>query len=183
MRPQPLSKALPVLIILIVASSLRLAGLLSTPPGMPFDEIAQAETSLGGVSSWSATSPISAAFSATQSASLILGGHNLLTVRLPAALLGLLTLAFTYAWVRRTYDQNIALIASAFLAVSFWPIVLSRIAFAASLPAMLAAALSCLVSRAATRRAQILAAALAAVLILLLAISWRISDFNTLLTE
>ena len=66
-------------------------------------------------------------------------GHNEWGIRLAAVICGLLTLLFTYLWIRRAYNNRIALIASALMAVSFWPLFLSRVGLrAASVPMMAA---------------------------------------------
>jgi 4-amino-4-deoxy-L-arabinose transferase-like glycosyltransferase len=51
----------------------------------------------------------------------------------------MLTVLFAYLWIRRAYHERTALIASALLAVGFWPIFLSRVGLrAASVPMMTA---------------------------------------------
>jgi 4-amino-4-deoxy-L-arabinose transferase-like glycosyltransferase len=62
-----------------------------------------------------------------------------LGIRLAAVICGLLTLVFTYLWIRRAFNQRAALIAAALLAVNFWPLFLSRVGLrAASVPMMAA---------------------------------------------
>jgi 4-amino-4-deoxy-L-arabinose transferase-like glycosyltransferase len=66
-------------------------------------------------------------------------GHNEWGIRLAAVICGLLTVLFTHLWIRRAYNDRAALIASALMAVSFWPIFLSRVGLrAASVPMMAA---------------------------------------------
>jgi 4-amino-4-deoxy-L-arabinose transferase-like glycosyltransferase len=66
-------------------------------------------------------------------------GHNAWGIRLAAVICGLLTVLFTYLWIRRAHNDRTALIAAALMAVSFWPIFLSRVGLrAASVPLMAA---------------------------------------------
>lgn len=57
----------------------------------------------------------------------VLLGDNLLSMRLPAVVLGLLLVAATLRWVRRDFQPNTALLTGLFLALSWWPIIFSRI--------------------------------------------------------
>ncbi|MCI0397456.1 MAG: glycosyltransferase family 39 protein, partial [Chloroflexi bacterium] len=54
-------------------------------------------------------------------------GDNYLSIRLPAAFLGLLLVAATMRWARREFGPAAGLVAGAGLAVSWWPIIFSRI--------------------------------------------------------
>ena len=70
-------------------------------------------------------------------------GRTPVAVRLPAALLGTLTIPLT-AWLGvEFFNRRVALLAAAVLAITFWPLHLSRIAFrAVGLPFLLALALA-----------------------------------------
>jgi hypothetical protein len=57
----------------------------------------------------------------------VLLGDNLLSIRLPAVFLGILLIALTMRWARRDFDPIVALAAGLFLAISWWPIIFSRI--------------------------------------------------------
>jgi hypothetical protein len=59
--------------------------------------------------------------------SQMLLGDNYLAIRLPSAFLGVLLVAGVIRWVRREFDIWVALISGALLAVSWWPIIFSRI--------------------------------------------------------
>jgi len=66
-------------------------------------------------------------------------GRSILAVRLPAALLGTFTVLTTYLLVRELFrsdgegrSQHMALLTALFLAISYWHITLSRIAFRAN---------------------------------------------------
>ncbi len=72
---------------------------------------------------------------------IALFGTNYLGIRLAAVLCGLVTIIFAYLLARRAFGYGVALLASAGLAVSFWPVFMSRVGLrAASLPPMAAAA-------------------------------------------
>ena len=72
---------------------------------------------------------------------IALFGTNYLGIRLAAVLCGLVTIIFAYLLARRASGYGVALLASAGLAVSFWPAFISRVGLrAASLPPMAAAA-------------------------------------------
>ena len=63
----------------------------------------------------------------------------------------MLTLLFTYLWIRRAYTDRMALIAAAFMAVSFWPLFLSRVGLRAASVPMLAACSAWLLFEGITR--------------------------------
>jgi len=54
-------------------------------------------------------------------------GDNWLAIRLPSVYLGLLLVALTMRWARRDYGAAAALVAGLGLAISWWPVVFSRI--------------------------------------------------------
>ena len=57
----------------------------------------------------------------------VLLGDNVLAIRLPTAVLGLLLVALTMRWAKRAFDPVVALSSGLFLAISWWPIIFSRI--------------------------------------------------------
>ena len=57
----------------------------------------------------------------------VLLGDNALSIRLPAAVLGFLLIALTMRWAKRSFDPLVAVAAGLFLAISWWPIIFSRI--------------------------------------------------------
>src|SRR5512140_3474839 len=117
---------LPFLVIFIIAAALRLIALDTTPPGLQHDEVFHghdAVTVLLGdrplyFTSNAGNEPL---FIYLMSITIGFFGHTELGIRLAAVICGLLTLAFTYLWIRRAFNQRTALIASALLAVNFWP--------------------------------------------------------------
>jgi 4-amino-4-deoxy-L-arabinose transferase-like glycosyltransferase len=135
---------LPILLILFLAALLRLATLPGVPPGLQHDEVFHghdAVTVLLGYrplyfSSNAGNEPL---FIYLMSLTIGLFGHDAWGIRLAAVICGLLTVLFTYLWIRRAYNDRAALIASVLMAVSFWPIFLSRVGLrAASVPMMAA---------------------------------------------
>lgn len=118
--------------ILLLAAVLRLLALADVPPGLSQDEVLNAD--------------IVAAIRAGQHALFfrqgygheplyhywsvpfqILLGDNVLSIRLPAVFLGLLLVAATMRWARRDFGPVTAAAAGLGLAVSWWPIIFSRI--------------------------------------------------------
>ncbi len=133
---------LPLLLILLIAALLRLMALPDVPAGLQHDEVFHghdAVTVLLGYrplyfTSNAGNEPL---FIYLMSLTVGLFGHNAWGIRLAAVICGLLTLLFTALWIRRAYNDRTALIASALMAVSFWPLFLSRVGLrAASVPMM-----------------------------------------------
>ncbi len=70
-------------------------------------------------------------------------GRTALAVRLPAAVLGVLTIPAVYAFGRKAFNQRVALLAAFVTATTFWPVALSRTGFrAVALPCVIALALA-----------------------------------------
>ena len=135
---------LPILFILFIAALLRLSALPGVPPGLQHDEVFHghdAVTVLLGYrplyfTSNAGNEPL---FIYLMSLTVGLFGHNAWGIRLAAVICGLLTVLFTYLWIRRAYNVRTAVIAAALLAVNFWPLFLSRVGLrAASLPMLVA---------------------------------------------
>ena len=133
---------LPFLAIFIIAAGLRLIALETVPPGLQHDEVFHghdAVTVLLGdrplyFTSNAGNEPL---FIYLMSITIGLFGHTELGIRLAAVICGLLTLLFTYLWIRRAFNQRFALTAAALLAVNFWPLFLSRVGLrATSVPMM-----------------------------------------------
>ncbi len=135
---------LPFLLIFILAAALRLIALPNVPPGLQHDEVFHghdAVTVLLGYrplyfTSNAGNEPL---FIYLMSLTIGLFGHNEWGIRLAAVICGLLTLLFTYLWIRRAYNNRMALIAAALFTVSFWPLFLSRVGLRAASVPMLAA--------------------------------------------
>src|SRR5512136_161795 len=148
---------LPILLILLLAALLRLVALPNVPPGLQHDEVFHghdAVTVLLGYrplyfTSNAGNEPL---FIYLMSLTIGLLGHTAWGIRLAAVICGLLTVVFTYLWIRRAYNDRTALIAAAFMAVGFWPIFLSRVGLRAASVPMLAALAAWLLFEALHRR-------------------------------
>ena len=127
-----------MLICLLVAATLRLPDLDTTPPGLHYDEAANAllasEIGLKGErpifnSSYTGKEVL---FFYLAGGLMRLTGESVFTLRLTAAFVGLLTVAAVY-WLGREWllDSRIALLAVALLAVSFWHLLFSHLGFRA----------------------------------------------------
>jgi 4-amino-4-deoxy-L-arabinose transferase-like glycosyltransferase len=132
--------------ILLLASFFRLYRLEAVPPGLQHDEVFHGHdasvvlqgTHLIYFESNAGNEPL---FVYLVAGTIALFGSNYLGIRLAAVLCGLSTIVFTYLLARKAFGYRVALLASAGLAVSFWPIFMSRVGLrAASLPPMAAAA-------------------------------------------
>ena len=123
---------------LLLAAALRLPDLLAAPPGLHYDEAANAilaaEIGLQGqrplfISSYTGKEVL---FFYLAGGLMRLIGPSLFALRLTAAFVGLLTVAATY-WLGREMlaDRRVALLAAALLATSFWHLLFSRLGFRA----------------------------------------------------
>lgn len=130
--------------ILLLAAVLRLVDLSGAPPGLQHDEVFHAHDAFtvrqGYTPLWftsnAGNEPL---YIYLMAASTFVAGDNALGIRLTAVLCGLLTVAFTYRWARLLADRRTALLAMALLAVSFWPLWMSRVGLrAVSLPPLVA---------------------------------------------
>lgn len=127
-----------MLICLLVAATLRLPDLDTTPPGLHYDEAANVilagEIGLRGerpifISSYTGKEVL---FFYLAGGLMRLTGESVFSLRLTAAFVGLLTIAAAY-WLGREWllDRRIALLAAALLAVSFWHLLFSHLGFRA----------------------------------------------------
>ncbi len=127
-----------MVLCLLVAAALRLPGLPQAPPGLHYDEAANAilsaDIGLRGerpifIPSYTGKEPL---FFYLAGAMMYLVGESVFALRLTAAFVGLLTIATTY-WLGRELlaDRRIAILAAALLAVSFWHVLFSRLGFRA----------------------------------------------------
>lgn len=127
-----------MVLTLIIAATLRLPDLAELPPGLHYDEAANgvlaADIGLRGdrplfIASYTGKEVL---FFYLAGGLMRLAGDSVLTLRLTAAFVGLLTIAATY-WLGREllWDRQVALLAAALLAVSFWHLLFSRLGFRA----------------------------------------------------
>ncbi|MFQ6101898.1 MAG: ArnT family glycosyltransferase [Anaerolineae bacterium] len=117
--------------ILLVAAATRLIALVDVPPGLRYDELLNyrmAERVLAGerplyfTESWG-HEPL---FHYTQAAVIELTEASDWSLRLPAALCGLLGVLTTWLAARRLFCARVAILTAAGLAVSFWAVFYSR---------------------------------------------------------
>ena len=137
------------LLVLLLAAALRLVALPDVPPGLAQDEILDADIALfirGGEHAiffrhGYGHEPLYH-YLAAPFAPLL--GDNWLAIRLPSAFLGLLLVALTLRWARRDFGAVAAVVAGLGLAVSWWPVIFSRIGIRPVLePVLLVAAVWC----------------------------------------
>jgi 4-amino-4-deoxy-L-arabinose transferase-like glycosyltransferase len=120
-----------VILIAIVAVALRLYRLDAVPPGLQHDEAFHghdAVTVLLGYHliyfpSNAGNEPLYVYLTA---GTIALLGKDIWGIRLAAVICGLATVGFTWLWIRRAYNTRTALFASALVAVTFWPLFMSR---------------------------------------------------------
>ena len=150
MAHSPRSKAAEwglVLLIMLVAAVLRFYALGELPPGLYRDE---AYNGLDALRILDGAAPIffeanngrEPLFIYLIAGAVALLGQTPVAIRIIAALLGTLTIPASYLLFRALYNQNVALLGAATLAITVWPIHLSRIGFrAVALPLFTALAL------------------------------------------
>lgn len=120
-----------LLLLLLAGAFLRLHDLPQTPPGMTHDEADH------GLDAWSVVEgarPLyftvgygrEPLYDYSTAALMSFLGPSYLAGRLTAVFFSLLLLAGVYAWVRRAFDRQTALLTAAGLALSFWPVMVAR---------------------------------------------------------
>ena len=125
-----------VILILLLAAALRFWMLGQVPPGLCHDEVANwliARDILTGHHAvyFTAAYGHEPLYQYVQAATVALFGDHWLGLRWPSVALGLLGIAATYVLIRRLFDVPVALLAIAWLAVSFWPLFYARVALRA----------------------------------------------------
>ena len=118
--------------VLLLAAFFRLFALHDVPPGLSQDEVLNADIVQIIRSGEHALffregfghEPLYHYFSVPFQ---LLLGDNFLSIRLPAVTLGLLLVALTLRWAKREFNTGTALVAGLGLAISWWPIIFSRI--------------------------------------------------------
>ena len=152
------AKWLLIASILLLVAFFRLHRLRTIPWGLSQDETVNADTSLdlldgphvpflaGGLGH----EPL---FHYLQAATLILFGDNVIGIRMPAVAAGMLLVAASYAMMRRLFGPMAAMTTAGGLAISWWPIVFSRIGIRAiTFPLLLTLAVLSLWRGLASRR-------------------------------
>lgn len=139
-------KKLPLVLILLLAFALRSWELTAVPPGLTHDEANHGREAIGilnGVLLFYfplnyGSEPL---YSYIVAGLMGLIGEHLFALRLVNVYFGLGAIAALYAWARRQFDRQTAVLAAALLAVSFWPLATSRQALRAGiLPLLMVAA-------------------------------------------
>jgi hypothetical protein len=118
--------------LLLLAAAMRLIFLQEVPPGLAQDEVLNADVVTfirqGSHSLFFREGyghePLYHYWSVPFQ---VLLGDNALSIRLPAAVLGFLLVALTMRWAKRSFDPVVAVAAGLFLAISWWPIIFSRV--------------------------------------------------------
>lgn len=118
--------------VLLAAAAFRLVMLHDVPPGLAQDEVLNADIVTfirGGEHALFfrhgfGHEPLYHYFAVPFQYLL---GDNILSIRLPAVTLGMLLLAMTMRWVRRDFGWQTAVFTGAGMALSWWPIIFSRI--------------------------------------------------------
>jgi 4-amino-4-deoxy-L-arabinose transferase-like glycosyltransferase len=118
--------------VLLIAAIFRLFMLHDVPPGLSQDEVLNADIVQFIRGGYHALffregyghEPLYHYFSVPFQ---VLLGDNVLSIRLPAVTLGLLLVALALRWARREFGMRTAVLAGAGLAISWWPIVFSRV--------------------------------------------------------
>jgi 4-amino-4-deoxy-L-arabinose transferase-like glycosyltransferase len=129
--------------VLLAAAALRLVALGDAPPGPGYDELQNArlaERVLAG--QWAIYFPENHGqeplYPTLEALAVRALGWSVFSIRLPAALLGVLAVLALYLAGRRLAGPRTALLAAAFYAVSFWPLVETRMALETALLPLLA---------------------------------------------
>lgn len=118
--------------VLMGAAAFRLAALSDMPPGLSQDEVLNGDVASFILHGYRAFffregyghEPLYHYWAAPFQALL---GDNVLSIRLPAVFLGLLLVALTMRWAKREFGSVAAVTAGLGLAVSWWPIIFSRV--------------------------------------------------------
>ncbi len=131
-------KLLPLLLILLLATGLRLYRLTDVPPGLTHDEANHGREALGVLAGDLryyfpynyGSEPL---YSYTVAGAMALLGKNVLALRLVNVIFGVAAIGVTYLWVARAFDRRVAILTAVLLALSFWPLASSREALRAGM--------------------------------------------------
>ncbi len=131
--PHPSSVAA---VVVLLAAALRLIALDHIPPGLFYDEAANGVDALRVLAGahpvfFTGNQGREPLLIYLQAATFALIGPSPLALHIPTAMIGILTVAVTYATFRAFFGQHVGLIAAFLLAVSYWHLSLSRLAFRA----------------------------------------------------
>lgn len=152
---------------MLLAGVFRLSALGAAPHGLYHDEAFNGIDALGVLNGdrpvyFAANHGREPIYIYLVSIAVSLFGRTPFAVRLPAALIGVLTIAAIYWMARELWGRRVGLLAAAIMAISVWPVHLSRIGFRAVLLPLVVAigiALSVRAWRSGTRRDWLFAGA------------------------
>lgn len=119
--------------VMLLGAGLRLVGINNvSPPGLAHDEVANwliDRAILSGQHAIYFTEAYGheAGFHYVQAGTVALLGDHALALRLPAAFMGLLGLAVTFALARQLFGRRVAVISTALLGVLFYPVFYARL--------------------------------------------------------
>lgn len=145
-----LQAALPLALIVIVGAALRLYLIGSAPPGFYRDEAYYALDAAGVLRGefalwFPANNGREGLFIYLLAGSIAVLGQSVFAVRITAALVGVATLIAMYCAGRAMFSARIGVLAAAVLAITFWHVALSRVAYRAiTLPLLLCITLALL---------------------------------------
>ena len=134
----------PVIGLMLLAGVLRLYELGAWPPGLYHDEAyygLDALRVIGGERPlyFAANNGREPFFIYLAALSIDWLGRTIYALRLPSALIGIMTIPVTYWMARELFNRRVGLLAAAFMTVTLWPIHLSLISFrAGTLPLFIA---------------------------------------------
>ncbi len=138
----------PLALIVLIGAVFRLYRIGDLPPGLYRDEayygLDAARVLTGEHAIWfTANNGREPLFIYLLSVSVALFGQTVFALRLTAALVGIATVGAVYAAGRQMFSHRIGLLSAAVLAVTFWHVALSRVAYrAVTLPLLLCVTLA-----------------------------------------
>jgi 4-amino-4-deoxy-L-arabinose transferase-like glycosyltransferase len=133
------NKWLIVLLVLVVASFFRLWNVGSTPPGLYPDEAMNGNNAVQALETgnfkvfYPENNGREGLFINLQALSLKVFGYHIWSLRIVSVIAGVLTVLGLYFLTKQLFNWQIAAISSFLLAISFWHVNFSRIAFSAIL--------------------------------------------------
>ena len=138
-----MKRFLPVILIILMGFALRVHRITEVPPGLTHDEANHGRDSinvLDGVLLFYfplnyGSEPL---YNYAVAGNMALVGENLFALRLVNIFAGVLAIAAAYLWASWALGRRTALIAAALIAVSFWPLAVSRQALRAGMLPFLA---------------------------------------------
>jgi hypothetical protein len=121
-----------MILVLFIAAVFRFFAIDSAPPGWRDDELIEFGMDQRIVQGWRPLFITEAeghepVYHYLHAGTIALFGENIIGYKWLPFAFGLLTVALTYALARRMFDVRVGLIGAALMAVSFWPIMYSRL--------------------------------------------------------